>query len=397
MKYAAHLDYLEDLFLNTASVYTWRFDKNFELEDSNCPTEMILKNIFMFSSCPAYAREHFSEHDCPLFLFDDLSFLWAAVPEYVGESLTSIYLLGPVFGTHTSEDFIRKKMNVQNMSVKSRKTLLNLVNRIPVMPTAFFSHYVCLLYYTLNERQLNTSDIPFQRPSASGDAGTVLQSVPAKHTPYYQEQLMLKNIEEGIMFQSFSTLLSSVQAGLMCPGDPIRQKKDEAIGIITLFTRAAIRGGYPEEDAFNLSDYYAQTVENADSVSKVLQIIETMYVDFINRVGEVRRKSLPSDFVRDCMAYVDRNLTTSIQLDVLAKDMGYAKYYLTARFKQESGISLKDYIQKRRVDYAKMLLKNPCADIQEISESLLFSTPSYFTSVFRKITGMTPTEYRKQR
>lgn len=181
----------------------------------------------------------------------------------------------------------------------------------------------------------------------------------------------------------------------MCPGDPTRQKKDEAISSTTLFTRAAIRSGVPAETAYNLSDYYIQSVEAARTITEVIQITETMYSDIVRHIQAIRQSTATSSLVRDCQAYIDSHLTEAPDFEQLARELGYTKYYLTTRFKKESGMTISEYLMSRRIDYAKTLLNNPYMNIQEISESLHFSTPSHFSSVFRKLTGMTPTEYRK--
>ena len=97
-------------------------------------------------------KQHFQSSMEPFFLFDDFFFLWAAVPAYTEQKkLVNIHLLGPVFSSYTSDSYIKEKMDIKNMSVKSKTELLSLIDQIPVLPTAFLSHYVCQLYYTLND------------------------------------------------------------------------------------------------------------------------------------------------------------------------------------------------------------------------------------------------------
>lgn len=389
------LEYIKELFLKTSSICTWNFSKDLKFEESNSSTEMPLRNIFMSSHCFQTLAECFRECKEPIYLFDDLFFLWCAIPEIEEDELLSIYLLGPVFNTYTSDSFLREKMGVQHMSVKSQKTLLDIIRRIPVLPTAVFSHFVCQFYYTLNQQVLECPQIRLPH---------TLESIPQKreensassHNSYYFENILSESVRQGILIPHFSSSAASVQTGLMCPGDPLRQKKDEFIGLITLITRAAIRGGYAPESAYALSDYYVQSMESATDISTVLQLQEIMYTDFVEHVRQVQQNHFFSSFLRDCAQYIDERLTQEIDLEVLASDLGYAKYYLTSRFKKESGQSIVEYITQRRVEYAKALLENPNLSIQEISETLHFSSPSYFTCVFRKAAGLSPTEYRKQ-
>ena len=102
MTHHSDLNFLEDLFLHTASLCLWRFSPSFELEYSNSLTVAPLKNIFTLSSSFQYMQEHFSEKNTPVFLFDDLFFLTASVPESVNEYLHAVYLLCPVLICTTS-------------------------------------------------------------------------------------------------------------------------------------------------------------------------------------------------------------------------------------------------------------------------------------------------------
>ena len=69
--------------------------------------------------------------------------------------------------------------------------------------------------------------------------------------------------------------------------------------------------------------------------------------------------------------------------------------YLAARFKEETGQSVKDYITEQKIEAARLLLRNSTLDISEISERLNFTNPSYFSAIFKKRMGHTPTEYRE--
>ncbi len=109
----AYLNYMEDLFLNTASLYSWHLTPEYDFSYSNHPDSAPLKNIFSLSSCNTYMKQHFQSSMEPVFLFDDFFFLWAAVPAYTEQKkLVNIHLLGPVFSSYTSDSYIKEKMDL---------------------------------------------------------------------------------------------------------------------------------------------------------------------------------------------------------------------------------------------------------------------------------------------
>ena len=79
----------------------------------------------------------------------------------------------------------------------------------------------------------------------------------------------------------------------------------------------------------------------------------------------------------------------------IAGSLGYASYYLSRLFRQETGTSINAYIRKRKVERAKEYIKMSGLSTAEISVRLSFSSVSYFCSVFKEETGMTPGNYAK--
>ena len=76
--------------------------------------------------------------------------------------------------------------------------------------------------------------------------------------------------------------------------------------------------------------------------------------------------------------------------------MGYTEYYLTNKFKKETGQSINSYIRFVKVERAKVLLTSTDTPVKEIAESLAFNTVNYFIQSFRETTGYSPAQYRKK-
>ena len=76
--------------------------------------------------------------------------------------------------------------------------------------------------------------------------------------------------------------------------------------------------------------------------------------------------------------------------------MGYTEYYLTEKFKKETGMSVSQYIRHAKVKRAQVLLESTDMSVREIAENLAFNTVNYFIQSFRDTTGCTPAQYRKK-
>ena len=86
--------------------------------------------------------------------------------------------------------------------------------------------------------------------------------------------------------------------------------------------------------------------------------------------------------------------STRDKIHALAEKYGYTPYYFSKKFKQEVGMSLRDFAAEKKVERAKILLTRSKMSISDVSEALGFNSQSYFGSVFRKLCGMTPSEYQ---
>ena len=78
----------------------------------------------------------------------------------------------------------------------------------------------------------------------------------------------------------------------------------------------------------------------------------------------------------------------------MGRVIGYTKYYLSRKFKQEMGVSIWDYINERKVEEAKLLLADPNLTIQDVADKLNYCSRSYFSEVFKNCTGQWPSAYR---
>ena len=82
-------------------------------------------------------------------------------------------------------------------------------------------------------------------------------------------------------------------------------------------------------------------------------------------------------------------------MERVAEVIGLSPCHLSRIFKKEVGMSMVDYVQKERIEAAKYMLIHTDETLAAISQYLYFSTQSYFIRIFRKYTGMTPGQYRR--
>lgn len=95
--------------------------------------------------------------------------------------------------------------------------------------------------------------------------------------------------------------------------------------------------------------------------------------------------------------YIQDNISASLTVQSIADHFHYSRARLSALYKEATGVSISDTIINTRIQAAKKMLHKGGYSIAQISESLGFSSPQYFSYKFAKITGFPPTQYCKKR
>ncbi|MGN0964408.1 MAG: helix-turn-helix transcriptional regulator [Dysosmobacter sp.] len=112
----------------------------------------------------------------------------------------------------------------------------------------------------------------------------------------------------------------------------------------------------------------------------------------------------PADEVQDAMVssrigfalkYIEENYREPISLERLAQEAGYSLSYFESKFLKEMGITLKNYVNKYKVEKAKELLEATDEPIIDLAYRMGWSSSNYFCTVFKKYAGVSPLQYRK--
>ena len=98
----------------------------------------------------------------------------------------------------------------------------------------------------------------------------------------------------------------------------------------------------------------------------------------------------------EVLNYIDENLNGKITLPELAQMGCMSIPSFCKKFKEQTGMTVTQYINDKRIEYATALLKQPRYSLEEVAEMAGFSNANYLLRVFKKSTGKTIGQYRKQ-
>jgi len=101
--------------------------------------------------------------------------------------------------------------------------------------------------------------------------------------------------------------------------------------------------------------------------------------------------------VRRTLQWMEARIYSSDEpLDSVAKEVGLSPAGLRARFKHETGFTPHEYLHHRRIEEAQRRLAETADEVTAIAHELGFSSSQYFSTAFRRQTGLTPGEYRER-
>ncbi|MBQ5952395.1 MAG: AraC family transcriptional regulator [Lachnospiraceae bacterium] len=398
-----NLLFLESLIPSGEQLYIWCYDASGKYIASSCPEQM--RSVFdrafriLGGLQKAMNLSDETEENQPRLIGTSIGMQWAVTFE-AERKRDLIFVIGPVFYAAPRENDLRSALLAEPSVFGNAAWIQEMCGSVPLFPVmnySVFARYVLMVHNTLTGSQLGLDALKgrgteqaLRQDGAVGERNRI--------RVYQAEQALLQMVRAGdINYQGAFRNSMSLSFGVPVQGrDPLRQMKTSIIVFTTLVCRAAMEGGLSPETAYALGDSYIQTAEDSRDSGELTALAHAMYHDFIYRVHHMRSNPNYSHAVQKCCDYIELSLDRRIRISDLAALVGYTDYYLTEKFKKETGKSISSYIRDAKIARAKVILQSTDLSVAEISDRLAFNTPNYFIHCFRSVEGCTPAQYRKR-
>lgn len=168
------------------------------------------------------------------------------------------------------------------------------------------------------------------------------------------------------------------------------------VTVLSQIRMTVINAGMSFQEACDLSDLYLQKLEKCRNNGEILELLQNMRIDYTSRMRQERQKKRKNKYVEFCKDYIGQHITKNVSVQDLAERLGVSPEYLSKVFSGQEGETLSEYRIRMKLRAAKNQLKYSQYSIAEISEYFSFSSPSRFSSYFKKEFGMTPFQYRSE-
>ncbi|MBD3917539.1 helix-turn-helix domain-containing protein [Paenibacillus sp. PR3] len=186
-------------------------------------------------------------------------------------------------------------------------------------------------------------------------------------------------------FQAASKLVS------ISPIQVERWQKQLDIAALRWQQRESEEQGNPLVQPFTLHFVYEDN--GALSLERTKQHWLERLIEHAEAMARLQRQE--RSVIADMIDYIERHLQEDLSLQQLAARFFLSREYVSRRFRQETGVTLSEYVERHRMEHATKLLANRSYKVADIAELVGYTDEKYFSKVFKKHTGLSPQQYRK--
>lgn len=405
MKYQSELNFLKSL-LENLNLNTWVIDESLhDVEPFDYGLRQFINPSIDYSK---YFQELLSYCDTNAInqILDEFSFEYTVIK--LPETKVDTYLLvGPYSLTPFSPSHQLKLAEKYHIPPERYQVMDYILHKVPVIScsgffSAAFNTFGNFIWGSIDNYTLKKSAYKSQYLDSLLDnnleeskySETLFSTMQFMEERYRIENDLLHAVAHGQIHKiemQIATITPHVFEQRI--SDPVRNYKNYAIVMNTLLRKAAEAGAVHPLNIDQISSKYAQKIELANSTEAILALMKEMPRKYALIVKNRSLKGYSSP-VRKIMMNVYSNLIGDLSLKTQAKMLNINASYLSTLFKKETGQTLTEYVNSQRIQHAVFLLNSTDLQIQTIAQYSGFTDICYFTKTFKKLIGKTPTEYR---
>ena len=327
-------------------------------------------------------------------------YLFMLLPE---TSVRSVLVIGPYLAAAISSSMLLELAEAAHLPADRLPELTRCYGELPVLPD---DSHLFLMLESYCESLWRTSPLTVEdiaTPVSSNSPNvpyTLLadQSGPwdlhALEQRYSYENALLDAVSQGQLHKA-----EQLMAGIAAfsfeqrSADALRNIKNYCIVMNTLLRKAAEKGGVHPLYLDRASSHNAVAIEQSATVEVLTGLMTEMFREYCGLVRSCATQQYSAQ-VQRVILYIDGNLTEELNLHTLAAAHNISAGYLSSLFRKETGTTLTDYVNQRRVARAAELLSTTKLQVQTVGQYSGFMDVQYFSRMFKRIVGMSPREYR---
>jgi len=171
--------------------------------------------------------------------------------------------------------------------------------------------------------------------------------------------------------------------------------KVRIIELVVIISRTAIEAGVDAKDLMGLNYSNFTELNKATDLDELLFKLNDILTNFINRLSAIKEKKKKIK-IRKIIEYIDQNFTRKLTSEEISRFSGLSTSRCLHLFKEETGMSLSEYVKKLRVEYGKYLILNTNISLADCAIEAGFFDQSHFTKTFKQVEKIPPSQFRRK-
>lgn len=224
----------------------------------------------------------------------------------------------------------------------------------------------------------------------------LLMDMQIMQTRYDSENELMQIVSRGQILRAERLLSSFIPTHFsQRTSDPLRNIKNYCIICNTLLRKAAEQGGVHPVYLDEISSDFAKRIESLPAVNAG----ENLFSDMVRSYCRLVRKHTAQHFsplVEKAVLFIEADLSQDLSLRTIAENLSISAGYLSTLFHQETGKTVTEFVNEKRIEHAAVLLRSASLQVQAVAQYCGIPDVNYFSKIFKRYHGVTPREYRKQ-
>ena len=322
-------------------------------------------------------------------------------------NMVGALLGGPVLMLDPSEylmdDLIRKIVTDENKIAE----LHSYIREIPLIKTTVVNSLSELLFITASHLSGETAvpylrDREFQEQQSEISTylhqmkGLIPEEEAAPGYPLEKEKELLSRIAAGNKMASQKLLNEILGYIFFAAGQRFEVIRARVLELTVLLSRAALEGGADVEVIFGLNYRFLNELHDFQTIDELtywLSKIMERFTDCVFNLADVKHV----DVIFKATNLIKKNYMCKLTLSEVAAAVNLSPSYLSKIFKEETGNTFNSYLNRVRIEAGKRLILSGETSLVDVSNIIGYDDQSYFTKVFKKLTGFSPGKYRESR
>ena len=314
--------------------------------------------------------------------------------------------IGPFATQPVTQTLILELLHKNAIPMSFRQSLYDFLSAFPILSER--TPMIALLAVTHLNNNLEFPALSVRYVSDQQVFGQIATGKKAS-----QEQIQLRSGEIAAAYHAEHLMRAAITAGNKqkarevseifitgdltdrTPGNPMRTHRNLSYSSNTIYRLAAIDGGITPATAHQISDGFARKIENLNNYAEIDILNRQMIDAYCDAVHDAQTQNYSAP-VKNAIQHLKMNFDSAQSLKQVASAINYSPSHLSHLFIAETGQTIGEYLNALRIREAIAILDSDQFEITDVALMVGFSSYSYFSEQFRKITGMTCREYLKR-